>query len=473
MQQANLIEVFGQSHNTGYATAGQEYAWPAIVASALGAYEANYSANGLSFAAHINGYQKYLRPALALRARQAAPYVSPVDAVIINGGLSDLASNMANGGVITPGAYRAALDAILAFAQLAAYYKAEPSGASHASITYGGTWYDGTNTDRNTGAGYRSTFTVGSTLTIAVPPDFPGGDIVLLWLIPGSGNGVTWRIIAVGQGGRYGAIEKIGAQDADQVTTTQWGLKATRLKGLAPGAYTITATLTAVDAFGVAFDGWGIQAVNPPALAVVRQPRLTPANYAAWLGPAAGDTPTDDTVAILNRNASEVAEAAGASWIENIDTTVFLDPSRWTADGAHPNEAGHVRIAAQILKHLQTVDRSIQAPVFPLLPAAFAANWGNDTTPYAGLTYTPRRARLVRLSGRAKRTGTPSTGETIATLPEGLRPASTASFVCPGSTGTPTVTIDSTGAIKYAAGSLGASGTIDLDGIEITAKAIS
>lgn len=32
MNRANLIEVFGPSHSTGYATAGQEYAWPALVA---------------------------------------------------------------------------------------------------------------------------------------------------------------------------------------------------------------------------------------------------------------------------------------------------------------------------------------------------------------------------------------------------------------------------------------------------------
>lgn len=469
MNSAGIVEIFGPSLATGYGTAGQEYGWGALVAAGLGAYEANYAANSLVLAHDGNGFAKYIRPALALRTRQAKPYVSPVDLVVLQLGLGDLANNMVSNGVVTPGAFRAAFDAILAFSGLAAFYNAEPAGASHSSIAYGGTWGDVAVTDRNTGAGVRNTLTVGSTLTLTVPADYPGTEIVLFWPV-GALSGGTIRIIADGPR-RYGFTETITAQDTDQVTAAVAGFKATHLTGMVPGAYTITATVTAITGFGIAFDGWGIRAVNPPPVVALAQPRLTPANFEAWLGPFAGDTPNDATIRMVNQHVAQLAEAAGASYLTLED--LHLDPARWTFDGAHLNEAGQARWASQILRHVDTLDRERRSPSRPLIPATFAANWGNDTTPYAPVTYTPCAPRQIRLAGRAKRTGTPSTGETIATLPEGLRPAATASFIRPGSTGTPTVTIDATGAIKYAAGSLGASGTIDLDGIEITAKAIS
>lgn len=470
MNTAGVVEIFGPSLATGYGTAGQEYGWGALVAAGLGAYEANYAANSLVLAHEGNGFAKYLRPAFGLRTRQAKPYVSPVDLVVLQLGLGDLANNMVSNGVLTPGAFRSAFDAILAFSGLAAFYGAEPAGASHPSIAYGGTWNDLAVTDRNTGAGIRGSLTVGASLTITVPPDFPGGEIDLFW--PVALGGATIRIIVDGGARRYGFTETIGPTDTDQVTANVAGLKATRLRGLDPGAYTITATLTAVTGFGIAFDGWGIRAVNPPAVVATSQPLLAPGYAESWLGPFAGDTPTDATTRWLNQQVAQVAEAAGAKYLQ-IDDLQINDPGRWTYDGAHLNETGQARWADQILQFVRTIDAPRQSPSRPLLPATFAANWGNDTAPYAPLTYTPAAPRQIRLAGRAKRTGTPSTGETITTLPEGMRPAATASFVCPGSTGTPTVTIDTTGAVKYAAGSLGASGTIDLDGIAITAKAIS
>lgn len=471
MNRANLIETFGPSHSTGYGTAGQEYAWPALVCSALGAYEANYAANGLIFAQDGNGYAKYIRPARSLRWRQSAPYVSPVDATIVHGGLADLSANYykASTDIYTPGAVDASVRALLAFAALGAYFDAEPAGGSHASIAYGGSWVDTTTTDRNTGAGARSTFTQGATLTITVPADFPGGEIDLFWLIPGSGNGGTWKVAVTGAT-RLTQYETITAEDADQITTTKYNLKATRLQGLDAGAHTITATLTSVLAFGVLFDGWGIRAVNPPALVVTEQPRLTDANLAVWFGAAAGGVPTAAALARLNRTLADAADSMGATFMTL--PSLHTDPA-YTIDGAHLNERGHAIWAERVREHLDLRRRRVQAPNRPNIGLAYAANWGNDIAPYAAATWAPGIGRRITLAGRVKRTGTPSVGETIATMPEGFRPASTATYLAPGSTGTPTVTIDTTGAVKYAAGSLGASATIDLDAIEYVAKAIS
>lgn len=462
MTRLNLIEVFGHSQNTGYGTPGPECSWPELAAARLGATLGNYASNGLVLAQEGNGYAKYLRPAAALRNRPAAPYLPAADAVAFHVGFADLAANYRNNGVYTRGAFRTALCAVIAFARLASYFDAEPAGASHASIAYGGSWVDTTTTDRNTGAGARLTFTQGATLTITVPADFPGGEIDLFWLIPGSGNGGTWTIAITGATNTT-RLETIAASDADQVTATKYNLKATRLQGLNPGAHTITATLTSVLAFGVLFDGWGIRADPAPDIYLAQQPRLTQANYDAWLGAFAGDTPTDAAVDDINRTIADVAATEGAQYVELPDLP--LDPARWTVDGAHPNERACQVIADTILS--EVTPRPLPVARRSFAPT-FAAGWGNDAAPYANVAARRTPPRRVSLSGRAKRTGTPTVGETVATLPEGWWPGASHAYTCPASTGTPVVTVAADGTVKYTAGSLGANATIDLDGIEWT-----
>jgi len=463
---AGLVETFGHSQNTGYLTGGPEYAWPALVAAGLGAYNANYAQNGLTLAGNANGYSNYIRPASALRGR-TAPYAAAADVVIAHVGLADLANNYLNAGVYTRVPFANALRACLAFAQLGGFFGAEPAGASDATISYGGTWIDVSNvTNSGTGAGWREALG-GATLTITVPADFPGGDIWLFWVVLSNGIGSGGVFDAVVTGNTQTAVrETITPADADPVTNTNYNLKATRIPGLNPGAHTVTVTARTITNLGVGFDGWGIRAPIPPALVVAQQPRLTAANYAAWLGPGAGDTPTDDAVADINQLIAGIADEFGAT--SPTLPPILLQPSRYTADGAHPNEVGHQIIADAILGHLRGITTCARAASAQPLPASFAANWGNDTAPYANTVLQLARPRQVRLIGRAKRTGTPSTGETILTVPEGLRPASSHAYVCPGSTATPVVTVASDGTVKYTSGTLGASGTIDLDTIAWT-----
>ena len=464
MNSAGLVETFGHSQNTGYLTGGPEYAWPALVAGELGAYDANFAANGMVAAMDGNGYARYIRPAASLRNRTQAPYLAPADVVFAHVGLADLANNYVNNGVVTPRPFGNAMRACLAFAQLGGFFGAEPAGASHSSIAYGGTWIDVSNVpDSGTGAGWREALT-GATMTITVPADFPGGDIWLFWVVlpAGFGSGAVWDAVVAGNTSTA-VRETITTADADPVTTSRYNLKATRIPDLNPGAHTITVTARSITNLGCGFDGWGIRAPNPPAVVVMQQPRLTPANYATWLGPGAGDTPTDDGVATMNQQLAGIADEFGASSLTL--PSILLNPAAYTADGAHPNGIGHQLLAHAVLGHLRGVETKAHAAGAPILPAAYAANWGNDTTPYADLVLQLTRPRAVRLVGRAKRTGTPATGETILTVPEGLRPASSHAYVLPGSTGTPVVTIAADGTIKYTAGSLGANGTIDLDSI--------
>ena len=466
MNSAGLVETFGHSQNTGYLTGGPEYAWPALVAAELGAYDANFASNGMVAAMDGNGYARYIRPAAALRSRTAAPYLAPADVVFAHVGLADLANNYVINGVVTSRPFQNAVRACLAFAQLGGYFNAEPAGASHPSITYGGTWIDVSNVaDSGTGAGWREALG-GATLTIAVPVDFPGGDIWLFWvaLPSGFGSGATWDIQVTGATTAT-MRETITTTDADPITTSRYNVKVTRIAGLNPGAHTIAATGTITN-LGCGFDGWGIKAPIGPELVIVKQPRLTAANYQAWLGPGAGDTPTDALVDRMNRDLQAIAVHHGARWLELPE--LLLDPARYTADGAHPNETAHRQFADTALDFLAALpDTSRNAPPSPI-PPPFATGWGNDTAPYANTVLRRAAPKRIVMSGRAKRTGTPTVGETILTIPEGLRPGASHAYVAPGSTATAVVTAAADGTVKYTAGTLGASGTIDLDGIEWT-----
>ena len=464
MTRLNLVEVLGHSQNTGYGTAGPECSWPELAAVRLGAILGNYASNGLVLAQEGNGYAKYLRPAAALRAPRAAPYVPATDATVFHLGIGDLAANYRNNGVYLRDAFRNALRAMVAVARSAAYFPSDIAGGSHPSISYpAGTWADAPMTNANTAAGIRTTSTVGSRLQIAVPADFQGGEIDLFWAIfGGSLSQGVWQINVTGAT-NMALSETLAARDADQVITTRYNLKATRITGLNPGAHTITCELTYSPGFGVAFDGWAIRATPAPDVYVCQQSRFTDANYNAWFSAFAGDTPTDASVDDLNRTIADIAATEGAQYVELPD--LALDPARWTVDGAHPNEAGCQVLADTVLAELAPPARPAARRTFT---PTFGASWGNDAAPYANVAARRTPPRRVVLSGRAKRTGTPSTGETILTLPEGLWPGASHAYTCPGSTGTPVVTVAADGTVKYTAGSLGAAGTIDLDGIEWT-----
>jgi len=459
-----VIEVIGHSVNLGYGTVSPESAWPALVAAELGAFDANYANGGLVLAANGNGFARYIRPAAALRNRTTAPYLSPVDVMVANVGIADLATNYVSNGVITPRPFRNAFRAVMAFACLGGYFPAEPAGASHPSIAYGGTWADAPVIDRNVGAGVRVA-QAAPTLTITVPADFPGGEIDLFWVaLPQSfASGLDWTITLTGA--TSGTVrEIIIPADADPVQGTVDNYKVTRLTGLNPGAHTITAT-GSVTGFGASFDGWGIRAPTPPELLVVKQPRMTTAVYQSFLGPYPADTPNDATVALINRDLQALAVETGAHWIEFPE--LLLDPARYIGlDGAHPNEAACRQYADVVLDVLADLpDSSSNAPLVAL-PATPGAGWGDDTAPYGPVRVRRAPPRRVTLAGRAKRTGTPTVGETITTIPEGLRPGTSHAYTAPGSTGTPVVTVAADGTVRYTAGTLGASATVDLDGIE-------
>lgn len=462
MLRANAIETTGESHATAYGASDPSRAWGALAAQHLGAVEYPFGSNGLVMSNQVNGTNRYICAAIERRpaANLAAGCRAPADILAISAGLGDLAANGASGGALYPGAVQHALRAVISFGRLAAFYGAEPAGASHASIAYGGTWADSARTDCNTGTGVRTTTTGGSTLTITVPAEFPGGEIDLYFVVS---NGAPVVESVVTGATRTSRLDTMGDW-YDQVTAFKTNYVVQRLTGLRPGAHTITTTLRGNLGFGLWFDGWGIADPDPPNTILFTQLKAPQATLDSFLGSFAADTPTAATIDRLNGwIAALLPEFDRLSLFQQPE--IILETPNSTIDGIHHNDTGHAIVAAALIDHIRRLPDRRPAPAPMAAPAALDPDWA-AAAGYAAPTHTVRHGRRLELAGRAQRTGTPAPPETILTLPERHRPLNPATFAARASSGsTAAVTVNTNGTVTYDAGSVGAGGTIDLDGI--------
>jgi hypothetical protein len=260
---------------------------------------------------------------------------------------------------------------------------------TNSSCSYGGTW-----TAYTGAAGYASggtthyTTSVGATVTIAVPSDFPGGTIALGF----SG--------AAGAYGGQASIAIDGTASTTVITSSlmpsggNHGHACTRLTGLASGGHTILITTTEIDSSGqFAFDYWQIEASDPRPVVVCNIARLP--NYSSgsglgyysssWVGsPAISDT----TVANYNGVTSAViAEFTGQIVLADIDSALNKNAALFFGlDGIHPNEEG-----------VRTLVETVMSAVWTLKPTVgeqLTDNTNADETPGIkanyGLAYAPR-----------------------------------------------------------------------------------
>lgn len=474
MNTASVLEVFGGSHATSYANSAQECAWGARLARELGSTLYPIGRNSLVLSGGGGGFVDYIRHAVQRRPARNGTYGWPAacDLLVFNAGLGDLANNGKVGANIYPGAFKTALRALIAFAGLSGFYGAEPSGASDPSIAYDASWADGVSTASNTGAGVRNANANGATVTITVPATFPGGEITLFFT-PIAFGGSQTIYVDVSGATQYGRVARMAAADvSDMVNVFSANYAPVRLTGLAPGAHTITAKVYDIGS-GLGFDGWGIQAPQPPNIVLCSQLKAPQSVLEAFLGTFNADTPTPSTIDMLNGWIRDVA-AEFPNVYYHQQPEVILDRAANTIDGIHPNDDGQLltlRALRDTVGWLPQIPAAPSPIPVPLDTTMFGANWSNYGAPTAPATYTMLPGSRLQLSGRIKRTGTPSPPETMFTLPIRHRPATTETFLVPSAVDTPArIQVAAGGAVSYVGGGAGGAAGIDLSQISFTAN---
>jgi hypothetical protein len=212
---------------------------------------------------------------------------------------------------------------------------------NHASTgTVKTSWTSNSATTYNSGSTIRGTSSsTAQNQAIAVPADFPGGNIVIGFVGGGSGTvrrGGTFQIYL--DGVSQGTIDT-----RCDGTTFRHNHDVFVIPNVASGAHTIAVDLTALttDAF---FDWWGFDGPDSPTFLVYKQPTLTAtglsnhgggytnANITTWNGYI-------DTIVAASAPGNEIIVVDGHLVGMNATAAEFQ------ADQIHPDASGHIKIA--------------------------------------------------------------------------------------------------------------------------------
>ncbi|MDX8151086.1 hypothetical protein SK069_05740 [Patulibacter brassicae] len=374
--------------------------------------------------------------------------------------------------------------------------------ATDATVTYSGTWSTEYQVGYGTDNSLRRSTSVGAGASIAVPSTFPGGDIDVFLVIRGQSGACD---VAV-DGAAHGTWD--GRSTGRGIGTIHGATRATgsvyRITGLAPGAHTVTLTVTALGSGGsVDFDSWSIAAPEPPLVLLMEHP-VFPGLPATQVGGLYSPVTASDIAAMNNVHRALAAEYSDGS-VRSVSFDAALaaagaagasttPKSAFTSDGSHPNERGHAIVAQRLLEEIAAapprtlglanqqahglVWRPIRATGSGQLDQGdplFAANYG--PAGFAGTSggaAAKTRDGMVVLRGIVKRGSSGgSADEPMFTLPIGMRPAAqlspTTNVTSP--TGVPAAVsalrIDTDGSVRWRSGTN--TNGIVLDGVTFPA----
>jgi hypothetical protein len=253
----------------------------------------------------------------------------------------------------------------------------------HPSITYSASpaWSP---LDVTSGASYPPTYwigdpangglmyctTVGGTVTVSTPPDFPGGTVALFLWTGNGGQGATYDLSVTGATTRSttSAIQAYGIQavtknDAAGQTTAKHLGSVLRVKSLNPGVNTITLTSTTISAYST-FLGWGIEAPIPPQILVMPDPRAY--DYSAYTtGTNTGYGPRAMAGAKTATVAAGAGTAAGSVTLGSavtLSTTGVVSPSAAQPGDTITIGTGATQETRRIVAFASTTTLSVDAP---------------------------------------------------------------------------------------------------------------
>lgn len=463
--------------------------------------------NGGGYATVLNGclpFTKGVGTGGARAIRTAAPYLTFADLYGLFYGANDLyvgsttvAQNVAIVGRVLRGL-------IAGRCQAGAVYNDDnqPTSVFTYSTTPAWTTFArGVNNQATTYGSFRQASTVNAYFDMAVPADFPGGEIVFMF---GAGSNF---------GGKWTVTE--GATQVGQLDLTGGGYHGTRVSlvplrvtGLTAGAHTLRVTLTTIT--GSSNQGSTVTAGVFDS-AAIRVPADRLPGVVLFTHPYGPGVTTAD-IDLLNNEVRAIAAEftdgsvsvcdVQANWnATNEQAKTFgLPNSLFLAPGAanHPNALGHARVVEQFLDTVRRMPRRIARPsdsaphwrqvgFWAALPNGweppYKASWtgaasGSGATQIFGAEFSKTASQIVNLRGQVKKSAAMTGGgDNIFTLPPQYRPAETQFFSCPAGSAISNLNImavirvDTAGNVAYysSSGTIATNGVIDLSPITFPA----
>lgn len=307
------------------------------------------------------GYARMLQE--CVKSTRTKPYAASGGGAILCWGINDI--GISGNSTQIQAAYKSAMRTCVSLWRAASIKQ-----DSDATITYGAGFTQATGTQDFTFGStiHRATATTGATVTITLPADY---------------NGQTIAACFIGAAGAFGGTGSWSgtASFATGTLSTSGIMPSTshcpviqRFKGTAADAgKTLVFTATSVDSGGeIDFNGWWIEADNPPPVIVCNIPRLLTAGYAGYNTWTSSQSGADADIANFNAQLTALQlEFDGQVQIANLDAAMDKDLANppgiatlYATDGVHPNEYGAARCADAILSAVR------QLTPGPLGPAA-------------------------------------------------------------------------------------------------------
>lgn len=296
------------------------------------------------------------------RGNGGAPYLQASSLEVVDFGQNDLAQF--GGGATSMGQIKSAIRSILSRIRAAGTGVFEDTDSS---VSYSG-FTSLSSTIINSGSSVHYASANGSTVTITVPSDFPGGTIALGLVAQ---YGITATHTFTVDGVAAGSLNTAGLAGLyTGKTNPNCNGVVQRFTNLAPGAHTIVDTVSAVGTIAY-FDYWQVEAPEPPTILLLNQPRLLAAGYNVYTESGTPFTPTDAMVGQLNVALRQVAAefddkviVVELDALMGANATYFATTAVGAPGPAHPNDAGHSLIATACLRAVQS--RGIWLPAFAI-----------------------------------------------------------------------------------------------------------
>lgn len=223
-------------------------------------------------------------------------------------------------------------------------------GESDASVAFGTGWTTVTSTLYNSGSAFRTCNASGKVVTITVPAAYKGTPLDLLYIL----NGTDAASVAVSVTGATTLSATHTLTGSAQCITGAYASRngiTRRLTTLNPGAHTITLTFNSVSGTP-GFNGWGVEAQDPPRCLLPNTPRQP--NYAVQAFFGVPFVPTDNSFPPWNAALLALTQefADGRVLYLDVDSVFNKRPDMFQVDALHYSYAGATVTAQECARAL-------------------------------------------------------------------------------------------------------------------------